>query len=109
MIRRQEACTEEERKRILMLTSTIARGGCERQILSAAVGLLERNYRVSVLAFVRPPSGQSLETEIRERSIPLRYSDEFPLDLESEGLSDLALPHDMLNYAVGVRSAILQY
>ena len=102
---------EPDRKRVLMLTSTIARGGCERQILSATVGLLERNYQVAVLAFARPPPGQSLEAEIRERSIPLSFSDEFPLDLGSDGLNGLAssLPDDMLNYAASVQSAILEY
>ena len=106
-----ELTYEPDRKRILMLASTLARGGCERQILSTAVGLNERNYHVAVLAFARPPAGQSLEAEIRERSIPLSYSDEFPHDLKSERLNGLALslPDDMFNYVASVQSAILEY
>jgi glycosyltransferase involved in cell wall biosynthesis len=102
---------EPVRKRILMLASTFARGGCERQILSATVGLRERTYQVAVLAFARPHPDQSLEAEIRERSIPLHFSDEFPLDLGSERVNELAvsLPDGMLNYAASVQSAILQY
>jgi hypothetical protein len=102
---------DPDRNGILMLTSTIARGGCERQILSAAVGLLERNYQVAVLAFAHAPSDQSLEAEIRECSIRLSFSDEFPLDPGSERLNELAvsLPDHMLSYASSVHSAILEF
>jgi glycosyltransferase involved in cell wall biosynthesis len=100
-----------DRNCILMLTSTIARGGCERQILSAAVGLLERNYQVAILAFAHSPPDQSLEVEFRQSSICLSFSDEFPLDPGTERLSELAvsLPDHMFNYASSVQAAILKF
>ena len=51
------------RRRILMLTSTIAKGGCERQILSTAAGLIEKGYEVAIMAFARAPADEGLDTE----------------------------------------------
>ena len=65
------------RRRILILTSTIAKGGCERQILSTAAGLIEKGFQVAIVAFARAPADESLDTEFTERSIPLSYADEF--------------------------------
>jgi len=99
------------RKRILMLTSTIAKGGCERQILSTAAGLIERGYEVAIVAFARAPSDEGLDAEFAERSIPLSYSEEITLDPGSELQTTLGvpLPADMCKYAASVRSAILRY
>ena len=109
------ACVNRQRpahrKRILMLTSTIAKGGCERQILSTAAGLIERGYEVAIVAFARAPADEGLDAEFAERSIPLSYSEEFTLDPGSELQTSLAvpLPEDMCKYAASVRSAILRY
>src|SRR5712691_6575454 len=70
-------CYVPDHRRIMMVSSTVARGGCERQILGTAAGLIERGYQVALLAFVRPPSGESLEAEFQKSCIPLHFSDAF--------------------------------
>src|SRR5262245_46360425 len=99
------------RRRILMLTSTIAKGGCERQILSTAAGLIERGYEVAIVACARAPADEALDREFAERSIPLSYSEEIAPEPGSELQTALAvpLPVDMCKYAASVRSAILRY
>jgi glycosyltransferase involved in cell wall biosynthesis len=99
------------RRRILILTSTIAKGGCERQILSTAAGLMQKGFQVAIVAFARAPADESLDTEFTEHSIPLSYLDEFPPNAASELPSKpaVSLPADMCKYAASVRSAILQY
>src|SRR5262245_23121150 len=90
-----------DRKRILMLTSTIAKGGCERQILSTAAGLIEKGFQVAIVAFARAPAEEGLDTEFAERSIPLSYSEEFALHPASELPNEpaLSLPDDMCKYS----------
>ena len=97
------------RRRILMVSSTVARGGCERQILGTAAMLIERGYQVALLLFARPPVNESFEAEFRKLRIPLLFADECRLNLESEALNRLALslPHDMFNFAASVHSTIL--
>ena len=97
------------RRRILMVSSTVARGGCERQILGTAAMLIERGYQVALLLFARPTVNESFEAEFRKLRIPLLFADECRLNLESEALNRLALslPHDMFNFAASVHSTIL--
>ena len=106
-----ELAYEPSRKRIMMLASTLARGGCERQILSTATGLIEKGYQVSVVALARAPAGDNLEAEFTEHSISPRYVDEYGLTQENEGPSGsaMALPDDMRKYVAGVKAAILDH
>jgi glycosyltransferase involved in cell wall biosynthesis len=105
-----EATYVPDRQRVLFVTSTTDRGGCERQLMGTAAGLKEQGRKVSILALARPQSGDGVHAEARALGIPLRYSDELPFDLDCEVLNDLAfsLPHDMFNFAPSVRSGILQ-
>jgi glycosyltransferase involved in cell wall biosynthesis len=105
-----KATYEPDRQRVLFVTSTTDRGGCERQLMGTAVGLKEQGRNVSILAFARPQSGDGVHAEAKAHGIPLRYSDELPFDLGCEDLNELAfsLPHDMFNFAPSVRSGILQ-
>lgn len=46
-------------KRVLMIISVLARGGCERQLLATARGLLERGYAIEIFKLDVGPSGDS--------------------------------------------------
>ena len=65
-------------KRVLMVISVLARGGCERQLYATTRGLLDRGYEIEIftLAYV-PPQEASLESEFRALGIRITCADEF--------------------------------
>jgi glycosyltransferase involved in cell wall biosynthesis len=74
-------------KHILMVTSSLARGGTERQILATADGLLRRGYRVETFCFAPPPIDANFVEEFSRLAINCRHAFEAaePIGHESDG------------------------
>jgi len=59
---------------VLMVTTDLERGGSERQMLATASGLVDRGYRVRILAITRlEPCVPSFETELTRLGIPIEF------------------------------------
>jgi glycosyltransferase involved in cell wall biosynthesis len=56
---RTRKAEDEARKRVLMVTSVLARGGCERQMLATAQGLLQRGYTIEIFTLGPVPAGDA--------------------------------------------------
>jgi hypothetical protein len=62
-----------QRKRVLMVASALARGGCERQILATAVGLLRQGYQVEIFCFAAISSESDFTEEFLRLGINCRH------------------------------------
>jgi hypothetical protein len=54
-----------------VVTSSLARGGCERQILATADGLVREGYRIEVFCFAPPVAGANFVEEFSRLGTPL--------------------------------------
>jgi glycosyltransferase involved in cell wall biosynthesis len=65
-------------KRVLMVISVLARGGCERQLLATARGLLGRGYTIEIFKLDAGPDGEtSFEAEFAALPIRTRCARDF--------------------------------
>jgi len=65
-------------KRVLMVISVLACGGCERQLYATTRGLLDRGYEVEIFTLAEVPAGdESLEPEFRKLAIKITSAVEF--------------------------------
>jgi glycosyltransferase involved in cell wall biosynthesis len=101
-----------------MLTSTLVRGGSERQMLATAYGLKQRGYEVEILELSRVAVEQhSFRDELLRLGLTSRWVGETTVDFEGQGtdggegnaLRRFAplIPHlDIMNLAAAVRRVI---
>ena len=61
-------------KHVLMVTSVLARGGCERQMLATADGLIHRGYQIEIFCFGAPPPEGSFIEEFSRLGITCRHA-----------------------------------
>lgn len=74
-------------KHVLMVTSTLARGGCERQMLATTTGLLRRGYTVEIFALAKAPPGEpTFEAEFAALGVDMSCA---------IGCDDMASPSEM--------------
>ena len=74
-------------KHVLMVTSTLARGGCERQMLATTTGLLRRGYTVEIFALAKAPPGEpTFEAEFAALGVDMSCA---------TGCDDMAAPGEM--------------
>jgi glycosyltransferase involved in cell wall biosynthesis len=72
---------------VLMVTSTLARGGCERQMLATTTGLLRRGYTVAIFALAKAPPGEpTFEAEFAALGVDMSCA---------IGCDDMASPSEM--------------
>jgi len=65
-------------RRVLMVVSVLARGGCERQLHATTRGLLERGYEIEIFTLAEVPAGElSLEAEFRKLGIRITCAGAF--------------------------------
>lgn len=85
-------------RRVLMVTSALACGGVERQMLALTEGLLQRGYLVQVFELAGvPPGAFSFETEFSMLGVKSRRAPDLAdVFSKSDGLPD---PHNLLRYA----------
>ncbi len=61
-----------------MVTSVIARGGCERQLLATVRGLLQRGYAIEIFTLSAVPAGDiSFEAEFAALGVKSTCASEF--------------------------------
>src|SRR6185437_8836288 len=73
-------------KHVLMVTSTLVRGGCERQMLATTTGLLQRGYTVGIFTLANAPPGEpTFEAEFAALGVRVSCAD---------GCGDMAPPAD---------------
>src|SRR5262249_16121603 len=65
------------KKHVLMVTSSLARGGCERRMLATANGLLRRGYNVELFCFTTPDYGVNFMEEFSQLGIKCHHPAEF--------------------------------
>jgi glycosyltransferase involved in cell wall biosynthesis len=69
-------------KRVLMVTSALARGGCERQLLATAAGLVRLGHHVEILELTRVTDDElSFRDELSQLGLTCRHAAEL---LEAE-------------------------
>src|SRR5215211_7369694 len=72
-------------KHALMVISTLARGGCERQMLATAYGLARRGYRVEIVELARAPVDQfSFRDELSRLGLTSRQASETIMSFQQE-------------------------
>lgn len=107
-------------KRVLMVISVLARGGCERQLLATARGLLERGYTIEIFKLDVGPSGDtSFEAEFAALPIVTRCARDFgdicsppPSGRDPHGLARFTpiLQHfDVVQLSVALEQAIRRF
>jgi glycosyltransferase involved in cell wall biosynthesis len=62
-----------QKKHVLMVTSSLARGGCERQILATANGLVREGYRIEVFCLAPPVPEPNFMEEFSQLGITCRH------------------------------------
>ncbi len=74
-------------KHVLMVTSTLARGGCERQMLATTTGLLRRGYTVAIFALAKASPGEpTFEAEFAALGVDMSCA---------TGCDDMTAPGEM--------------
>jgi glycosyltransferase involved in cell wall biosynthesis len=107
-------------KRVLMVISVLARGGCERQLLATARGLLERGYTIEIFKLDVGPSGDtSFEAEFAALPIVISCARDFgdtcsppPGGHDPHGLAQFTpmLQHlDVVQLSVALEQAIRRF
>jgi glycosyltransferase involved in cell wall biosynthesis len=67
--REQQPRYSPQQKHVLMVTSGLTRGGCERQILATADGLLRQGYQIQIFCFAAPPGEPDFANEFSHLGI----------------------------------------
>jgi glycosyltransferase involved in cell wall biosynthesis len=62
------------KKHVLMVTSTVARGGCERQILATADGLVRQGYEIEIFCLAAPVGEVNFVEEFSQLGIKCRHA-----------------------------------
>jgi glycosyltransferase involved in cell wall biosynthesis len=107
-------------KRVLMVISVLARGGCERQLLATARGLLARGYVVEIFKLdVGPIGDSSFEADVAALAIRTTCACDFgdmrlppPDGRDPHGLAQFTpiLPHlNIVHLGVALEQAIRRF
>lgn len=91
---RMRKAEDGARKRVLMVTSVLARGGCERQLLATVRGLLLRGYAIEIFTLSPVPPGDiSFEADFAALGVNAICAAEF---------GDMSLSPDVGDYRHGL-------